>query len=54
MRTLFLLIAFLIPIVSNAQDDEATATTSSKQTTFERFTSTIGAIENLRIIICQT
>ena len=36
------MIALLMPMVSYAQNDEATS--SSKQTTFEKFTSTIGTI----------
>lgn len=42
MKKLFLFIALLIPMVSVAQDDETMS--SSKQTTFEKFTSTIGEI----------
>lgn len=42
MKKVLLLIALLMPMVSYAQNDEVSS--SSKQTTFEKFTSTIGTI----------
>ena len=42
MKKLIFLIALMMPMASNAQNEESAI--SSRQTTFEKFTSTIGTI----------